>query len=138
MLRELREELSSLAETNVVELARAYGPTVLDFLKAVLNGEHMKLRLGKGKPIALKDRLIAADLLRKFAALPSNVQLELGIREKLVYIGDQVSDVNPADKGDTPPILRPEVAAEPDTGGRTPGGSERDNVGRGRRRKSVR
>lgn len=116
--------LQGLSETNLVEIAREFGPSVLDFLKDVMRGNHNELHLDK--PIPIKDRLVAADLLRKFASLPTNVQLDLGIREKLVYIGDM--DVTPAISGSSAPVLREGVETKSRPVGGPPRSSERDDV----------
>lgn len=92
--------LSSPAEQrSLVELARDKGYDVLSFLERVMRGEWEAL--GEPKPIPLSLRIAAADLLRKYAALPANVNLEIDTRKMFIYRGGE--DLKPLPAGQLPP-----------------------------------
>lgn len=76
-----------LAETdaNVVDLARRMGPEVLAFLRDVMQNSWKKL--GMDKAISTQNRLAAADLVRKYSAIPTNVDLSLKAPPTIVYTG---------------------------------------------------
>lgn len=78
---------------DLIELARDKSKDTLAFLEAVRDNRWQQLGLEKSVPVAL--RLQAAEILRKFAALPSQVDLNVGARVELVYEGDE--GVRPAE-----------------------------------------
>jgi len=93
-------DLPTTAEQkNLVELARAKGFDALDFLQKVMAGKF--LAIGEKKPIPVALRIAAADLLRKYASLPTNVNLEVDTRKMLVYRGD--AGLTPLPPGQLPP-----------------------------------
>ena len=71
---------------DVIEMARDKSVDSLHFLEQVRDNQWQALGLSQPVPVAL--RLQAAEILRKFAALPSQVDVNLGARVKLVYEGD--------------------------------------------------
>src|SRR3970040_2262373 len=90
-------------QKSLVELARDQGFDVLKFLQAVMDNAWQAL--GEPKPIPLSLRIAAAHLLRKYAALPANVNLELDVRKILVYEGDK--NVTPLPPGRRPDDMQP-------------------------------
>jgi len=76
------------AETDqhVVELARRMGPDVLRFLQQVMSDDYRAL--GFENPISAANRLAAADLIRKFSAIPTNIDLGLKAPPTLIYTGE--------------------------------------------------
>lgn len=133
--------LAKASDDSVVELARRYGAGVLEFLRDVLENKYLKL--GQTKSLPLRDRLAAADLLRKFAAIPANVSLDLGVTQRIIYVGDdavleaEFKDVTPIKRSEAP-LLREGVEADPDPVDSPQGSSEGNAVRRDSRRKSKR
>jgi hypothetical protein len=82
---------SSDEQQSLIALAREKGLDAVTFLELVMKGKQTEL--AEVKPIPLSLRIAAADLLRKYAALPTNVALEMTVATKLEYIGDR--DVTP-------------------------------------------
>lgn len=72
-------------DQHVVELARRLGPSVLKFLQNVMLDNYVEL--GFEKPLNSQSRLAAADLIRKFSALPTNIDLGLKAPPTVVYTG---------------------------------------------------
>ena len=106
---------------NVVELARAYGPDIVEWLHKVVQNKWSELEFTASIP--LQARLMAADLLRKFAAIPTNVDFSIKAPPIIEYLGDaplKVIDV--AATPNSVPILPrpdPESAAVAGPSGRT-------------------
>ncbi len=118
---DLKSALAEIDKSNVIELARRMGPATLDFLRKVITDSYNDLGLEKSVPLSL--RLMAADLIRKFAALPTNVQIGLQGPAQIIYTGDAEIRTNPpaevidvvSTARDTPALLRGEMATEPET-----------------------
>lgn len=132
--------LDKVEEQGVVELARRYGPGVLDFLRDVL--ENHFLRLGFTKPVPLRERMAAADLLRKFASLPANIALDLGMTQRIIYLGDPREEDVIIDatfkEGSATPLLGEAVEAQLDPVDSSQGTREGNAVRRNSRGKSKR
>ena len=85
----------------MIELAREHGPTIVEFLVDVMNDKYVKL--GYDKQFNIFQRLSAAELLRKFASLPQQVALDLGVQQKIIYMPEPLETTTalPEPKGKT-------------------------------------
>lgn len=72
-------------EGNVVELARRMGPEVLNFLRQVMDNKWNAL--GLETPVPMYLRLQSAELIRKYSALPSNVDIGIKGPATIQYTG---------------------------------------------------
>lgn len=113
-------EVLAADDATVVELARRMGPEVLRFLDHIMRGNQAALELVQPVPLGL--RLAAADLVRKYSSLPTNVDLRLKGPPQIIYTGDvgmqvmlpaEVVDAT-ATRTDRPTLFREGVDADPE------------------------
>lgn len=110
-------------ESNVVEFARRMGPEVLQFLKNVIANQWNTL--GLKDPVPLYLRLQAAEVVRKYSALPTNVDIGIKGPATIQYTGvvralpAKVIDAIPERDGDDT-VFRAVVETESETGRNSP------------------
>lgn len=122
--------LDTRTEQNVVELARVFGPDIVNWLKKVVDNKFNELGFAESIPLA--QRLVAADLLRKFAAIPTNVDFNIKTAPIIEYIGDRELKEVTVGATKSPVALLPGTNAEPETVGRPRSRRKRDVRGHGR------
>lgn len=104
-------EVLAADDATVVELARRMGPEVLRFLDHIMRGNQAALELVQPVPLGL--RLAAADLVRKYSSLPTNVDLHIKVPPQIIYVGDDDTLRQSASENRVHASLLP----EPSTGG---------------------